>query len=94
MNNKVLILRTTRCRKSDVMIRFLEENKIPFEVRFVDTDESAAKLAEEYNFKASPVIIVNGKTFNPYEIIKNCKVQNPEELRDEINRELLNYSKI
>ena len=90
MNNKVLILRTTLCRKSDVMIRFLKDNRIPFEVRFVDTDTSAAKLEKEYNFKASPVIIVNEKTFNPYEIIRNCKVQNPEELKEEINRELFN----
>ena len=90
MNNKVLILRTTHCRKSDVMIRFLEENNIPFEVKFVDKDNSAAKLAKEYNFKASPVIIVKEKTYNPYEIINNCKVQNAKELKNEIMNELFN----
>ena len=82
MNDKVLILRTLRCRKSDVMIRFLEENKIPHIVKYVEEDKEAGELFKKHKLKASPGIIVSGHLFNPYKLIENCKVKNPHETKE------------
>ncbi len=81
MTNKIIIVRTKKCRKSDVMLRFLRENNIPHEVKFVETDPEAKRLWGKFNLKASPGIIIGEKTFNPYELVKNCRVQQPEKTK-------------
>jgi len=78
MENKVLILRTKRCRKSDVVVRFLKENNIPHIIKYVEDDEEAQKLYKKYKLKASPGIIINGELLNPYNLVNNCKVVDPE----------------
>ncbi len=83
MENKVLILRTKRCRKSDVVVRFLKENNIPHIIKYVEDDEEAQRLYKKYNLKASPGIIINGELFNPYSLVENCKVKNPEATKAE-----------
>ena len=77
MNNKITIVRTHKCRKSDVIIRFLEENNIPHEVKFVETDPEAQKIFKIFNIKASPGIVINGQAVNPYHLIEHCKVKDP-----------------
>lgn len=82
MENKVLIIRTRRCRKSDVVIRFLKENNIPHTVKYVEDDKEAQKLTAKYNLKSSPGIIVNGEILNPYKLVERCKVKMPRETRE------------
>ena len=88
-SNKVLILRTKRCRKSDVVIRFLEEENIPFEVKYLETDPEAQRLAKEFGIQSSPGIIVNGQLlFNPYQLIEKCRIKEPDKAKQRI-QELL-----
>lgn len=49
MNDKILILRTRRCRKSDVIIRFLNEYNIPHIIKYVEDDEEAQNYLESLN---------------------------------------------
>ncbi len=81
-NGQVLVLRTRRCRKSDVVLRFLRENNIPHQVRYLETDEEARRLAEKHGIMSSPGILINGKTFNAYELVEHCQVKDPEKTRN------------
>lgn len=89
MNDKILILRTRRCRKSDVIIRFLNEYNIPHIIKYVEDNEEAQKLFRKFKLKASPGIIINGNTVNPYGLIENCQVKAPQKTKDKF-LELLN----
>lgn len=81
MNNKITIVRTHKCRKSDVIIRFLEENNIPHEVKFVETDPEAQKIFKIFNIKASPGIIINNESVNPYGLVEKCKIKDSEKTK-------------
>ncbi len=80
-SGKVIVLRTKRCRKSDVVLRFLNENQIPHTVKYLETDKEAQQLAEKYHIMSSPGIIINGKTFNAYELVEHCQVKDPDNTR-------------
>ncbi len=79
---RVIVLRTRRCRKSDVVLRFLNEHHIPHTVKYLETDKEAQQLAEKYNIMSSPGIIISGKTFNAYELVEHCQVKDPENTRE------------
>ncbi len=81
-SDKVIVLRTKQCRKSDVVLRFLNENHIPHTVKYLETDEEAQQMAEKYHIMSSPGIIINGKTFNAYELVEHCQVKDPENTRE------------
>ncbi len=84
--NKVTIVRNRKCRKSDVIVRFLEEDKIPFEVHYLGEEKIANELARKYGILASPGIIIGKKTVNPYELIEYCRVKNPEATREHFDK--------
>ena len=75
--SEILILRTERCRKSDVIIRFLEKQNIPHKIKYLEKDADAQRLAKRYRILSSPGILAGGRLFNPYEWIENCQVKNP-----------------
>ncbi len=89
MENKILILRTRRCRKSDVVTRFLSEHNIPHDIKYVEEDREAQELFKKFGLKASPGIIINGQTVNPYNLVERCKVKAPAETKEKFLR-LLN----
>ncbi len=88
--SEILILRTERCRKSDVMIRFLKEHNLPHKVKYLEKDPEARELAQKYRILSSPGILAGQTLFNPYEWIENCQVKEPEKLEwllmDALNR--------
>ncbi len=81
MQDKILIIRTQQCRKSDVIIRFLKENNVPHEIKYVETDPEAQRLFKAFNLKASPGIIINNQSVNPYGLVERCKVKEPEKTK-------------
>lgn len=80
-NPKVLVLRTRSCRKSDIIIRFLEQENIPHEVKYLEDDPEAQALAKKYKIKASPGIIVNKQLLNPYQLLEKCRIKHPQQTR-------------
>ena len=85
---KIIILRTRNCRKSNLIIKFLQDHDIPHEVKSLESDPEAQRLAEQLNILSSPGIVVNGKVVNPYELIENCQISNPHE-KKQILQEML-----
>lgn len=85
-DSDIQILRTTKCRKSDVIINFLKNENIPHTVLYLDRNEEAAQLAKKHNILASPGILVNGQSLNPYHLIERCQVKDPEKTKEELQQ--------
>ncbi len=81
MENIIKIVRTRKCRKSDVIIKFLIENNIPHEIKFVESDPEAQEIYKTFNIKASPGIIVNDVSVNPYGLVEKCKIKDSGKVR-------------
>lgn len=80
-DQNILILRTYKCRKSDIIINFLKEENIPHIVRYLDRDEEAQRIAKKFKIMASPGIIVNNQSVNPYHLVEKCRVKEPEKTK-------------
>ncbi len=78
MNRTVTIIRNRKCRKSDIVVRFLEKEKIPFKVFYLGEDKIADELANKHSILSSPGVIIRNKLINPYDLIAQCKVKDPE----------------
>ena len=76
-DRNVTIIRNRKCRKSDIVVRFLEKEKIPFKAFYLGEDRIADELAQKNNILSSPGIIIGRKTINPYELIAQCNVKDP-----------------
>jgi len=81
LNRTVTIIRNRKCRKSDIVVRFLEKEKIPFKAFYLGEDKIADELAKKYNILSSPGIIIGEKTINPYDLIAHCKVRDPASVK-------------
>ena len=77
---QIILIRSHKCRKSDLVERFLKETELPYTVKFLD-DPGVKEIVEQFGIKASPGIIVGNRSLNPYEIIKGCKIPEPEQLK-------------
>ena len=88
----VTIIRNRKCRKSDIVVRFLEKEKIPFKAFYLGEDGIADDLAQKYSILSSPGIIIGKKTINPYELIAHCKVKDSASTKKLFER-LLSSSK-
>ena len=77
-SDKITIVRNRKCRKSDAIVRFLEQEKIPFELFYLGEEMIADDLARKYGILTSPGIIIGGKTVNPYDLVEHCKVKDPD----------------
>ncbi len=72
----IIILPAPNCRRSKKVLEFLETERIPHQV--IDlTSPQGIKLTHQHHFLASPGILINGSSINPYEIL------NPEQCRVE-----------
>ncbi len=78
LDHTIIIIRNRKCRKSDVVVRFLGQEQMSFEVLYLGEDQEADKLATKYGILASPGIIVNGVAVNPYQLVEQCKVKDAE----------------
>ena len=78
LDHRIVIIRNRKCRKSDVVVRFLGQQQMSFEVFYLGEDKEADELAKKYGILASPGIIVNGVAVNPYQLVEQCKVKDAE----------------
>ncbi len=81
LNNKIVIVRNRKCRKSDVVVRFLSQEQMSFEVFYLGEDKKADELAKKYGILASPGIIINSSAINPYQLVEQCKIKDAEGTR-------------
>jgi len=71
----IIILRTRQCRRSDLIIKFLQAENIPHVVKSLENDPEAQRLAQKFDLRSSPGIIVNGQMVNPYQLLENCQIK-------------------
>ena len=71
--NQLIVLRGAHCRRSQRVIAWLTERGIPFTLYEMTSPEGQA-LAEQYDVRASPGLIKNGRVVNPFDFLRECKV--------------------
>ena len=78
----IIILPAPNCRRSRKVIDYLKERGIPFTQIDLQSAEGQA-LATQYDFRASPGILVDGVSINPFELLiqPTCRV-NDEKAKD------------
>lgn len=65
---KIIILPAPNCRRSRKVIEYLEMHHIPF-TRIDLTSSEGQALAAQYDLRASPGILVNGQSINPFDLL-------------------------
>ena len=65
---KITILPAKNCRRSRKIIEYLEAHGIPFTRIELESAEGRA-VAEEHQMRASPGILVDGASVNPFEVL-------------------------
>ena len=77
----ITIIPAPNCRRSRKVLAFLQEQNIPIEQVALDSAEGQ-RLQEKHQFRASPGILVNGVTLNPYDILiqEQCRVDEDKAL--------------
>ena len=76
MNERnIVILPARNCRRSRKIVEYLESHGIPFTRIALESAEGRA-LAEKHQMRASPGIVVNGKSVNPLDLLiqPECRV--------------------
>ena len=73
--HRIVILPARRCRRSKKILRFLDEHGVPYTRIPLESEEGIA-LAQRHNMRASPGILVDGVSHNPFEILDpaHCRV--------------------
>lgn len=64
----ILILPAKGCRRSRKILEFLQANQIPFQRIELESPEGL-ELMEKHHFLASPGILVDGISINPYDLL-------------------------
>ena len=77
----ITIIPAPNCRRSRKVLEFLKEQDIPFEQVVLDSPEGQ-NLQERNQFRASPGILVDKVSINPYDILiqKQCRVNEEKAL--------------
>jgi glutaredoxin len=72
---EIIILPASRCRRSQKILEYLTGQGIPFRLVELDSAEGH-ELAARYGFRASPGILVNGVSVNPFDLLvqPSCRV--------------------
>jgi glutaredoxin len=65
--HEIVILPAPNCRRSRKVIQYLKEAGIAFKQVDLYSDEGQA-LQTQYDFRASPGIVVDGISINPFDI--------------------------
>lgn len=71
----IVILPAEGCRRSQRMLTYLYEQQIPFTEIPLTAPEGQA-LMQEHDLRASPGILVDGQSVNPFDVLirPDCKV--------------------
>lgn len=74
-NNNITILPARGCRRSRRIIEYLEKRGIPFTQIELESPQRQA-LARQYELRASPGILVDGVSINPFDVLiqSECRV--------------------
>jgi glutaredoxin len=69
------VLPAKGCRRSRRILEYLQANHIPFQRVELDSPEGE-QLMEKHNFLASPGILVDGASINPFDVLiqPECRV--------------------
>jgi glutaredoxin len=72
---KIIILPAPNCRRSKRILEYLKSHDIPYERLDLDSSEGQA-LAASYEMRASPGILVDGVSINPFDLLvqPGCRV--------------------
>ena len=72
---EITIVPARGCRRSRVLLDYLRRKEIPFRLIELESEQGQA-LAEQYDMRASPGIIVDGASINPYDLLVQgaCRV--------------------
>ena len=73
MDDQLIVLRGANCRRSQRVIAWLQERGIPFTLHEMTSPEGQA-LADQYDVRASPGLIKNGRALNPFDFLRECRV--------------------
>ncbi len=71
MENRLIVLRREHCRRSQRVVAWLTARGIPFTLYEMTSPEGQA-LAEQYEVRASPGLIKNGRAINPFDFLREC----------------------
>jgi hypothetical protein len=71
----ITVLPAKGCRRSRKILEHLQANRIAFQRVELDSPEGE-QLMEKYHFLASPGILVDGVSINPYDVLiqPECRV--------------------
>jgi hypothetical protein len=79
---KIIVLPAPHCRRSKKIMDFLDLEKIPYEkIDLLSTEGQI--LSDKHHFMASPGILINGMSLNPYDVLnqKECRVNHDKAMR-------------
>ncbi len=65
---RITILPARGCRRSQRLLTYLRAQQIPFTEIALESPEGQA-LTTEYDLRASPGILVNGVSINPFDLL-------------------------
>jgi len=82
-DRNIIILPARNCRRSRRIIEYLEKQGIPFTRIDLGSPEGQA-LAEQHDLRASPGILVNGKSINPFDLLIQPACRVDEEVAQRI----------
>jgi arsenate reductase-like glutaredoxin family protein len=88
----IVILSAPGCRRSRKLIEYLESRHIPFTRIELNSSQGQA-LMEQYNLRASPGILVNEVSINPFDLLVQPVCRVDEVKAEEIFAELQKKSK-
>jgi len=78
---KIIVLPAPRCKRSKKIMEFLDLEKIPYEkIELLSTEGQT--LLEKHHFKASPGILIDGVSLNPYDLLvkEECRIDREKAL--------------
>ena len=75
----ITVLPAKGCRRSRKILEYLQTHQIPFQRIELDSPE-VEQLMERYHFLASPGILVDGVSVNPFDLLiqPECRINEPK----------------
>jgi len=73
---EIIILPAARCRRSQKVLAYLEENQVVYTCIDLETEKGQQMMAE-YELRSSPGILVDGVLVNPFDILEapSCRMK-------------------
>jgi hypothetical protein len=73
---EIIILPAAGCRRSQKILAYLEKERVPF-TRFDLASAEGQALAQDHDVRASPGIIVDGSSVNPFDVVEqpSCRIK-------------------